>query len=131
MVTDDPATPTATETGTPVVPFEFSIGALADCGSTCRAVSATVTNVRVKPARNVTVEIRTFAGNETNGDPVWTNVTDVGLLGPDESVTVEREVVLSTGAAFAVRRADGWVAIEATITSDADSMTTVRLRNVE
>lgn len=122
--------PTAQGTGTPVDAFEFTVGELTDCGSTCRDVSATVINVRERPATNVTVAIRTFAGNETDGDPLWTNTTAVGRLAPEESVTVERQVVLSAGDALAVERADGWVAIEATIRSADESTTTVRLRNV-
>lgn len=131
---DRTATPT---TPTPTVrppssgsAFAFTIDRVEECGDSCRRVTATVTNNRSAPATNVTLDLDLYAGNRTSGDPLWNGTERIGSLESGESVTVQREVELSTRQAVAIGTRDGWITLEAVVRSDETAETIRKRRNV-
>lgn len=84
------------------------------CGTTCREVTATVSNDGDEAAENVTVETTIF----TDGDEIWSNSFEVGTLEADDSATSTERIELGYGDALAVQRNDGWITIETVIEFD-------------
>jgi len=138
MQTDPAASEASTTTGQTDVgggeatttPFAFSVDRVESCGTTCRDVTSTLTNQQSTAATDVTVETDIYAGNSTEGDPVWTGTESVGALGVDESSTTTKRVDLSLSDAYAIERNDGWVTIETTVASDGETVTTTERRDV-
>lgn len=110
--------------------FDFAIDSIDTCGDTCRIVTGTLTNNQSSSASNVSVDLRLYPGNDTEGGPVWNATEPVGSLEPSASVSVTRQVNLSTPAAFAVSRNDGWVTVLATIRSDGRTVKIEKQRDV-
>ncbi|MFW6003751.1 MAG: hypothetical protein ACOCPT_04965 [Halanaeroarchaeum sp.] len=111
------------ETTTP--PFTFSIDEIAECGTTCRDVTATLTNEQTTTATGVTVYTRVYAGedNTAEEDVVWEGSEDVGTIEGGESHTDTRRVELSLRDARKVDQNDGWVTIVTTVQTDDQTVT--------
>lgn len=139
---DDPAeesfpTATATPTGstsdgaaTASPAFEFVIDRMESCGRTCRDVTSTLRNGGDARATGVAVRTRVFVGNGTDGDVAWSGRERVGTLAAGGSYTATRRVELSYSEGLAVRRADGWITIQTTVTSDRRTVTFTDRRRV-
>lgn len=111
-------------------PSDFSIDEVEECGQTCRRVTGTATNEQTSPASNVTVELRMYPGNGTDGDLLWRTTEPVGALAVGESLSVTRGVDLSSSDVYSITLSEGWIAVETIIRSDTDTMTTVDRLNV-
>ena len=111
-------------------PFGFTVDRIEECGRTCRDVTATVTNQQSTEASDVTVETRIYAGNGTDGDPVWTGERAIGELAAGESATNTTRVDLGLSDAVAIESEDGWITIETTVSSDGETMTITERRQV-
>ena len=130
-VTPDSPTSTETETATAAErPFGFTVDRTEECGRTCRDVTTTLTNQRSTEASDVQVETRIYAGNGTDGDPVWTGERAIGELAAGESTTETTRVDLGLSDAVAIESEDGWITIETTISSNAETMTLTERRQV-
>lgn len=110
-------------------PFTFAIDRIESCGTTCRDVTSTLTNQQSTDATDVTVETEIYAGNGTDGDPIWTDTESVGTLAAGDSDTTTKQVDLSLTDAYAIEQNDGWITIETTITSDGETVTMTERRN--
>jgi hypothetical protein len=112
-------------------PFAFEVVRIEECGTTCRDVTAAVTNSRDERATGVQVYTTIYAGNSTDGDDeVWAGTEDVGTLEAGESATSTRRVDLSFGAALKIQNADGWITLVTTVESDEVTITFEDRRNV-
>lgn len=128
--TATPGGATATP-GSADVQFRLDIRNVEECGTTCRDVTSTLTNVGTASASNVVVRTRLYAGNSTDeSDRIWEGSEDVGTLDAGGSHTTTKRVTLSTSEAFAVQQADGWVTIRTTIRSDQRTVTITERRDV-
>lgn len=107
------------------IPFSFAIDEVADCGLTCRDVTATVTNNQDEEATGVTVYSRIFVGknNTETDDLVWEGKEDVGSLSADGAHTSTTRVELSLQEAQKINNNDGWITIQTTVASDQTTMT--------
>lgn len=121
---------TATTTTAAPEPFDFRIGSIEECGSTCRDVTVTLTNQQETTAEDVTVYSRIFVGKGTDGDVVWQDSEDLGDLSSDESVTRTKRVELSFSEAYAVQQNDGWITIQTTIQTADRTVTFTDQRQV-
>lgn len=128
--TATPAGGTSDGTATPGPAFEFAIDRMEECGRTCRDVTSTLRNGGDARATGVVVRTRVFVGNGTDGDVAWSGRERVGALAVGGSHTATRRVELSYSEGFAVRRADGWITIQTTVTSDQRTVTFTDRRQV-
>lgn len=103
--------------------FNFQVTRIESCGQTCRDVTAVLRNTGEEGAENVVVEVTIY----TDGDRIWTNSFDVGLLGAAESVRSTQRVELSYGEALKVQGNDGWITIE-TVIHSSEGMEVIRER---
>ncbi|MBS3760926.1 hypothetical protein [Halodesulfurarchaeum sp.] len=112
-------------TETEVTPFSFTIDEVAECGLTCRDVTATVTNNQHEEATGVTVYSRTFARENNTGtdDLVWEGKEDVGSLSAGAPHTTTTRVELSLQDGQKIDSNDGWITIQTTVASDQTTMT--------
>ncbi|GCF13399.1 hypothetical protein Harman_13340 [Haloarcula mannanilytica] len=111
-------------------PFDFTVGAIEECGRTCRDVTSTLTNQQNSTAERITVYTRIYAGNTTDGDAVWEGSEDVGTLEADDSYTTTRRVDLSFGDAYTIERADGWITVQTTVETADRTVTLSEQRKV-
>ena len=123
-------TGTATPTPAPRPSFAFTIEGVEECGQTCRDVTTTLRNEGNARATGVVVYTRVFVGQGTDGDVVWTGQERVGTLAAGASHTATRRVELSYAEGLAVRRADGWITVQTTVTSDQRTVTYTDPRDV-
>ena len=105
--------------------FTFAVDEIEECGSTCRDVTATVTETDDETASNVTVYTRIFAGENTTDeeDLVWEGKTEIGTLEAGGSHTSTERVELSIQEARQIDREDGWITIVTTVESDEETIT--------
>jgi hypothetical protein len=111
-------------------PFAFTVDEIEQCGSTCRDVTTSLTNQQSTDASGVDATTDIYAGNQTDGDSIWSGEESIGTLPAGESDTVTKRVDLGMSDALAVEQNDGWITIETTIESDSKTMTIVQHRNV-
>jgi hypothetical protein len=109
-VSSGPATTTA---GQPR--FVFTVDSITECGTTCRDVTARLTNEGVTTGQNVTVVVSVFAGD----DRLWRGTETVGSLPAGESYTTTRTVDVGLTGGVAIRSNGGYVTIE-TVVRHAD-----------
>lgn len=128
--TATPAGSTSTGTATTGPAFEFVIDRMETCGRTCRDVTSTLRNGGDARATGVVVRTRVFVGKGTDGDVAWSGRERVGTLAAGGSYTAIRRVELSYSEGIAVRRADGWITIQTTVTSDQRTVTFTDRRQV-
>lgn len=122
-------TATGTTTATQAA-FAYQIDEVTECGTTCRTVTATVTNQQSTDA-DVTSETQIYAGNTTADDArVFNQTQELGTVGAGESVTTSTDVELSTTEALAVDNADGWITVVTVISDGDDTVRTVERRQV-
>jgi hypothetical protein len=107
-------------------PFQFTVGAIENCGTTCRDVTASVTNVRQEPVQDVTVTTVITTG----GDQVWQGNADLGTLDPDETVETTRRVNIGYFDAAKIKNNGGYITVETTIQSSAGEYTFSERRKV-
>lgn len=107
-----------------IEPLSFTIDDIAECGSTCRDVTATLDNNQNETESNVTVFIRIFAGedNTETDDIVWEGTEEAGTIAAGESYTTTERVDLSFQDARKVDE-EGWITILTTIESDDTTVT--------
>ena len=127
--TTDGGGPDGTSSGD-AEPFTFAVDETTECGTTCRDVTATLTNERNETATGVTTYTRIYAGeNNTDvDDVVWEGTVDVGTLEGGASHTTTERVELSLLEARKVDQNGGWITIQTTVESDE---TTVTFRSSE
>lgn len=120
-------------TETEVTPFTFAIDEVAECGLTCRDVTATVTNNQDEEASGVNVYSRIFTGknNTETDDLVWEGKEDVGSLDAGGAHTSTTRVELSLQDAQKIENNDGWITIQTTVASDQTTMTFQNSEQVE
>jgi len=112
-----PSTDRSTPTATPGPPFTLDTRDIEECGMLCRNVTSTVTNERGSPARDVTIQTRLYAGNDTGNEVRWQHTERVDRIEAGETFRTTRRVDLSLEAALAIREADGWVTIRTRVGS--------------
>jgi len=111
-------------------PFAFTVDEIESCGRTCRDVTSTLTNRQDRTAEDVAVTTRIYAGNDTDGEPVWSGTEPVGTLDAGDAYTATRRVELSYRDGFAVQRAGGWITVRTTVTTADRTVTLTDRRNV-
>ena len=127
--TDTGGGQTATDTATQAA-FAYQIDEVTECGTTCRTVTATVTNQQSTDA-DVTSETQIYAGNTTADDArVFAETQELGTVAAGGSVTTSTDVELSTTEALAVDNADGWITVVTVISDGDDTVRTVERRQV-
>lgn len=106
--------------------FDGTVDRIEDCGTTCRDVTATLSNVGDATATSVAVEFRL----SVDGDRIRANEESVGTLAAGESYTTAQRIELGYGDALAIERNDGWVTIETVIRFDGGTVVTAEERQV-
>ena len=94
-----------------VRPFGLSIDGVASCGTTCRDVTASLTNNGGHARENVTVTTEVYAGN----DRVWRGSQSLGSVGSHETVTRTPRVDVGYVGAAKIKGNDGYVTIVTTV----------------
>ncbi|WP_115864752.1 hypothetical protein [Halorussus litoreus] len=134
---DEPAgsgrTTTATDSGTPSEPtgtataaattatagedagYDFAIQRIESCGTTCRDVTARLTNVGSEAREDVRVTTSLYA----DGDLLWQGNETVGRLDAGEAHTSTKRVKLGYADGAAIQGNDGYVTI-ITVVRSAD-----------
>jgi hypothetical protein len=112
-------------------PFTVSIDQISSCGTTCRDVTATLTNQQPEPAEDVTVFTQIYVGNSTAAaDRIWEGSQSLGTIPAGASVTRTQRVSLSYAEAYSVQQHDGWVTVVTTIQSTDRTVTVEERRDV-
>lgn len=106
--------------------YSLTVNRVESCGTTCRDVTATLTNRDDVPRENVTVLTRLSVG----GTVLWSQRERVGRLAPGESYTTTARVHLTFDEALLVQQNGGYVTIERTVRSDAGTSVITRRRQV-
>lgn len=105
-------------------PFSFSIDNIAECGQTCRDVTATLSNEQDTAASNVTVYTSIYAGNSTDSsDRVWSGTEDVGNMEAGGTHTSTNRIELSFAEANQIQNNDGWITVVTTVESAEQTVT--------
>lgn len=94
--------------------FAFGIDAIEECGTTCRDVTATLSNDGDGDAANVTVTTNIYA----DGDLIWEGQETVGDLAAGEAFSSTQRVELGYAEALAIENNDGWITVETIVTFD-------------
>ncbi|MFW5930058.1 MAG: hypothetical protein ACOCT0_06560 [Halobacteriota archaeon] len=103
-------------------PFNVVVQEITECGTRCRDVTAELTRTRSTAASDVVVYTRIYAGTEVKSSAlVWAGDQDVGDIDAGETLETTRTIELSTQKANMVRREDGVVTVQTTVTSQEDS----------
>jgi hypothetical protein len=112
--------------------FGFSVDAVESCGTTCRDVTATVTNTGNDTATDVEASTSLYAGkNSTDTEAlVWEGTETIGTLDTGESSTTTERIELSFGDAATIQENDGWITIRTTVESEERTTTFQRTRQV-
>jgi hypothetical protein len=108
----------ATATPEPA-PFGFQIDSIEECGTTCRDVTATLTNQRGSPASDVTATTRIYVKE----DKIWQGSEEIGRLDAGESATTTKRVEIGYFDAAKIKNNDGYITVETTITTAGESYT--------
>ena len=108
----------ATATAEPT-PFGFQIDSVDECGTTCRDVTATLTNQLDTTASDVTVTTRIYVED----DQIWQGSEEIGRLAAGESATTTKRVELGYLDAAKVQNNDGYITVETTVATADDTYT--------
>jgi hypothetical protein len=108
----------ATATPEPA-PFGFQIDSIEECGTTCRDVTATLTNQRGSSASDVTATTRIYVKE----DKIWQGSEEIGRLDAGESATTTKRVEIGYFDAAKIQNNGGYVTVETTITTAEGSYT--------
>ena len=127
---DRTVTTVAADASTATPPFRFTIGAIEECGQTCRDVTSTLTNQQDATADSVTVHTRIVAGQGIDGDEIWRGSEDVETLPAGESYTTTRQIDLSFGDALKIENNDGWITVQTTVETADGTVTFTNERQV-
>jgi len=133
--TESPAVPTPSDTLPEAgvsdgQPFTLDTRAVENCGMLCRNVTSTVTNEQATAARDVTIDTRLYAGNDTDSEVRWRATERVDRIGAGETYVTTQRVELPLEDALAIRDADGWVTIRTTVETADQSVTITDRRDV-
>lgn len=112
--------------------FAFSVDAVESCGTTCRDVTATVTNTGNDSATDVQATTSLYVGaNTTDSEArIWEGTETIGTLDPGASATTTERVELSFGDATTIQENGGWITVQTTVTSEERTTTFQRTRQV-
>lgn len=112
---DGSAAATTTTASTPSEPdYDFAIQRVANCGMTCRDVTARLANAGSQTRENVRVTTKVYA----DGDLLWTGKRNVGALAPGEADTLTKRVDVGLSGAMKIRNNGGYVTIVTVVRSD-------------
>lgn len=111
--TTDTTTESATRSG-----YEFVIENIEKCGTTCRDVTARLTNDGAEARQDVRVTTKMYA----DGDLLWSGNETVGTLDSGESHHSTKRVDVGFSGGMAIRSNDGYVTI-VTIVESASGTT--------
>lgn len=95
-------------------PFSFRIKKIAECGTTCREVTASITNNQNETSADVTVRSVIY----TDGDKIWEGKSELGDLGSGQTVTDTKTVKLSYGDAYKVKQNDGKILVKTYVVTE-------------
>ena len=104
----------ATETRGADSRYDFAIERVESCGTTCRNVTARLTNEGSEPRENVRVTTVLYA----DGQRLWSGNETVGRLAAGETHTSTRRVRLGLGEAASIQGNDGYVTIVTLVRTD-------------
>ncbi len=93
--------------------YAFTIETIEKCGSTCRDVTARLTNSGGETRREVRVTTKMYAGD----DLLWSGNETVGTLDAGESHVSTRRVKVGFSGGLAIKSNDGYVTIVTVIDS--------------
>jgi len=112
--------------------FAFSVADVERCGSTCREVTATVTNSGNETATDVRASTSLYAGeNSTDSEArIWEETETIGTLESGASSTTTERIELSFRDAATIQENDGWITIQTTVESAEHTTTFQRTRQV-
>lgn len=111
---------------TPVEPYQFRIDSIEECGTTCREVTATLTNTGEERRTDVVVTTKLL----TDGDVIWEGDQEVDTLDSGESFTETRDVDVGFTGAYKINQNDGYVTIRTVVRSDQGTVTFEERRKV-
>ena len=94
--------------------YDFVIERVESCGTTCRNVTARLTNEGSEPRENVRVKTVLYA----DGQRLWSGNETVGRLAAGETHTSTRRVRLGLGEAASIQGNDGYVTIVTLVRTD-------------
>ncbi|ADQ68263.1 hypothetical protein C499_14880 [Halogeometricum borinquense DSM 11551] len=118
-VSDSAASPNSTADQSDDRQFEFDIWNISTCGFTCRNVTITATNTGDEMAKDVTVQTQL----ETGDTVVWQGNESVSELDSGESKTMTKRVQVGLLDALSVKRNDGHVTANTTVTWNSGNET--------
>ena len=107
-------------------PYAFTIDSVAECGSTCRDVTATLENTGRETRRNVRVTTKVYADE----DLLWTGNESVGTLPTGASHTTTKRVEMGLAGGMKIQSNDGYVTIVTVVRSDDGTTTFSERRKV-
>jgi hypothetical protein len=99
--------------------FTLEVVDATECGTTCRDVTAELSNVGDTDATDIVVETTILVA----GDEIWTGETDVGTVEAGETETRTERVEISLLEAAAVQSNDGYVTVETEVRWDGGRQT--------
>lgn len=94
--------------------YALDIRSIEKCGSTCRDVTAALTNENSSARRNVTATTEVYA----DGDLLWSGNESVGTLSAGESHVSTKRVQVGYAGGMKIRANDGYVTIVTVVRSD-------------
>ena len=94
--------------------YALDIRSIEKCGSTCRDVTAALTNEGASARRNVTATTEVYA----DGDLLWSGNESVGTLSAGESHASTKRVRVGYAGGMKIRANDGYVTIVTVVRSD-------------
>lgn len=107
-------------------PYGFTIDRIEGCGTTCREVTATLTNTGNETRSDVRVNTKLLA----DGDELWEGDQTVGDMESGEAFTETRTVDVGYWGGVQIQRNDGYVTIRTTVTSEQGTVTFEERRKV-
>ena len=107
-------------------PFRLTVANISSCGTTCRLVTANITNSGNTAARNVTVNTTVSAGDTV----IARRHARVGRLGPNETASRTIRITVSYGDVSAIQNNGGNITVRSVVTSDRHRQTFVTNRSV-
>lgn len=93
--------------------YAFTIDRIEDCGTTCRDVTASLTNTGTVARSDVVVETRIYAAD----DLLWRGNASAGRLPVGATYETTERVELGVRDAAAIKRNDGYITIQTVVHS--------------
>lgn len=115
--TTSPTTALVSATEQPSSPVRMEVGRVDACGSTCRDVTARLSNDGTTDLTNVEVYTTIYAGDEI----VWVDAERVGTVAAGDAYTTTKRVRVGPGEILQIHSNDGSVTVETIIEFDQGS----------